>query len=123
MRPTGLLSSNWGMSNGHKIVENKPTLLPIANRYPINEHKISSFFVHYTLDFVAVSIHVTIYAASSAFHMATALYVSALVKDTLPIFKRCESMVTRKDMQPCVREANIKKALNEVISLHVNILK
>lgn len=98
-------------------------LLPIFNRYPINENKISSFFVHYTLDFVAVSIHVTIYAASSAFHMATALYVSALILDTSPIFKRCESMVIRKNIHPSIREANIKKTLNEAIALHVNVLQ
>lgn len=72
---------------------------------------------------MAVFFHVTIYAASSAFHMATALYVSALLLDIMSVLKRCDTITNHKDLQPFVRDANIKQTLNEAVALHVNVLE
>lgn len=75
------------------------------------------------LDFVAVSIHVTVYAASSTFHMASALYVSAFILDILNILQRCDTVVNRQDVQRTAREDHIKKTLHEAIEIHVKVLK
>lgn len=74
------------------------------------------------MDFIAVSIHVTVYAASSTFHMASALYVSAFILDTLNILQRCDTAVNRRDVQR-TRQVHIKKTLREAIELHVKIIK
>lgn len=93
------------------------------HRYPIDEHKIPLFFIHYTLDFVSVFIHFTIYSASSAFHMATTLYVSALLLDMMSTMQKCDIIMKNTDLQSSTRAVNVKTELKNAIKIHVNVLQ
>lgn len=81
---------------------------------------MSSFFLHYVLDFVSVFIHFTIYAASSSFHMATAIYVSAIIYDMMSIMQRCDIIFTNNS---ATREIHINKTLNKTVTIHMDILE
>lgn len=105
-----------------EIVETK-NLNENSFRLPINEGRLSSFSIHYALDFVSVFIHFTIYSASSGFHMATACYVSAMVLDIKSILERCDVNFKRKDIQLTIRNANVQNALNKAIKIHMNVLE
>lgn len=86
-----------------------------------------TFSIHYTLDFASVFVHVSIYAASSAFHMATAQYVSAIILDMKSILQRCDRNTAANDKQmkwpKSVRDVTISKSLNKVIAMHVKVLE
>lgn len=85
---------------------------------------MSTFFIHYVFDFVAVFVHVSIYAASSTFHMASAQYVSALILDTITILQRCDINTTTNDLKSSsVRDVTINNTLNKAVALHADILE
>lgn len=91
----------------------------IFNRYPLDTRKISTFFMHYMVDFASVFIHVSIYAASSTYHMATCVYVSAMILDTTSILQQCD--ISAKLLS--ARDAVVNNALNKAIALHANVLE
>lgn len=97
------------------------TLKFVFNRYTI-EGKILSFLVHYILDFTTCYIHFNIYSASSAFHMATTLYVTAFVSDTISILKRCDIFIKNRNSTENEQQLNIKNALYEAVSIYSDIL-
>lgn len=86
-----------------------------------------TFSIHYTLDFASVFVHVSIYAASSAFHMATAQYVSAIILDLKAILQRCDRHTTTNDKNiQClnsVGDVEISRSLNKTIAMHVDVLE
>lgn len=68
-------------------------------------------------------IHFTIYSASSAFHMGTALYVSALLLDMMSVMEKCDIIMKNSDIQPLCRMVIVKNALNKAVNIHMNILE
>lgn len=67
--------------------------------------------------------HFTIYSASNTLHIATAIYVSAMVMDVSSIFEQIDAFINMKDIVGSVRKLNIEKALIRSIKLHANIVK
>ncbi|XP_055319545.1 uncharacterized protein LOC129577107 [Sitodiplosis mosellana] len=109
------------MWHGQTDASNWPTLFKSV--YPLDSRKMSTFSIHYTLDFMAVFVHVSIYAASSTFHMATAQYVSAMILDTTSILQRCDINTTTNDLKlASVQDVTINNTLNKAVDLHANVL-
>lgn len=89
----------------------------------MDESKISSFVINYAMDFGTVFLHFTIYSTSCTYHMATAVYVSAMVLDVKQIMEHCNVIISTYDSRPFDQYINLKNTLHIAISLHANILK
>lgn len=72
---------------------------------------------------MSVFIHFTIYSASSAFHVATAMYVSALLLDMMSIMQKCDIFTKNAELQPSNRDVYVKNELKKAIAIHMNILE
>lgn len=79
--------------------------------------------MNYALDFGSCFTHFTIYSASCTYHMATALYISAMVFDIKLIMERYNDVIGTSDLRPTDQYIQLKNTLHMAISIHTNILK
>lgn len=92
-------------------------------RLPIESGTLLSFAAHFTLDFATCFVHFAVYSASSTFHMATTVYVSAMVLDIKSVLGKIGQWNSDKKMSSHQKQIKIHEALVQAIRLHTEILQ
>lgn len=84
---------------------------------------LSSFAAHFILDFGTCFVHFIVYSASSTFHMATTIYVSAMVFDIKYLLEKIGHWNSDKRISSHQKRIRIGEALVQTIELHTEILQ
>lgn len=92
-------------------------------RLPMQSGTLWSFAAHFILDFGAVFVHFIVYSASSTFHMATTIYVSAMVLDIKYLLAKIDQWNSDKRMSSHQTRIRIGEALVQAIEIHSKILR